>query len=98
MTHDLVIFGETEKFMKNWILPFLTVAIGAVIVSGSFSGCGQQNTATNANAVFPGNCIGTGCSANSTFVGGDTENLNIASVYALSQYAGTQITDPLTFR
>jgi hypothetical protein len=80
--------------MRTWILSVITVIIGAVVVTASFSGCGQQNTASNANSVFPGSCNGTGCNSTSTFVGGDTETLNIASVYALSQYAGMQISNP----
>src|ERR1700728_2506001 len=80
--------------MKNWVLSAITVIITAVLVVASFSGCGQQNAATNSNSYFSGSCIGTGCGSDTTFSGGDTETLNIASIYALSQYAGMELTDP----
>jgi hypothetical protein len=79
--------------MKNWVKPLIAVLFGAIIVAGIFSGCGQQNTTSSSGSVFS-NCIGTGCSSSSTFSGGDTETLNIASAYALSQYAGMTITNP----
>jgi hypothetical protein len=80
--------------MKNLALPMLVVILGAAIVSAVFAGCGQSNVATSSNSIFSGSCTGTGCSTNNPIVGGDTETLNIASIYALSEYAGVSIQNP----
>jgi len=76
--------------MKNLILPGV-IFFGAAIVAATFVGCGQSNVAQGPSSLFSGTCQGTSCNTN-TFTGGDTETFNISSLYALSEYAGMNIT------
>lgn len=78
--------------MKTFALPVVVVFITAFAVILSFSGCGSSNAGNSTNTVFSGLCTGTGCGTAGTFTGGDTETFNIASTYALSEYAGMTIT------
>jgi len=80
--------------MKSLALPVTAIIAGIFLALAATSGCGQSNVAQSSNPIFSGSCSGTGCSSTNTFTGGATGNLNITSVYALSEYAGVNLNNP----
>jgi hypothetical protein len=74
---------------KIFFSSFAILGLG-ILMAAFFAGCGSSTTSSNLGT-YISSCSGSGCS-NTSFTSGDTESLTFASNYAVSEYAGMNIT------